>query len=104
MASERQAKLVARYCREQAALGTDIYVDPVMGDYGKLYGGASESTVRCMKEMLSVSHLCFPNYTEACLLTDSEYKEEGISEKEAYELIDKLRAIGLHSRSSPRAS
>ena len=37
MASERQAKLVARYCREQAALGTDIYVDPVMGDYGKLY-------------------------------------------------------------------
>lgn len=76
MASERQAKLVARYCREQAALGTDIYVDPVMGDYGKLYGGASESTVRCMKEMLSVSHLCFPNYTEACLLTDSEYKEE----------------------------
>ena len=97
MASERQAKLVARYCREQAALGTDIYVDPVMGDYGKLYGGASESTVRCMKEMLSVSHLCFPNYTEACLLTDSEYKEEGISQKEAYELIDKLRAIGSHS-------
>lgn len=97
MASERQAKLVAHYCREQAALGTDIYVDPVMGDYGKLYGGASESTVRCMKEMLSVSHLCFPNYTEACLLTDSEYKEEGISEKEAYELIDKLRAIGSHS-------
>ena len=42
-----------------------------------------------MKEMLSVSHLCFPNYTEACLLTDSEYKEEGISQKEAYELIDK---------------
>ena len=77
MASERQAKLVARYCREQAALGTDIYVDPVMGDYGKLYGGASESTVRCMKEMLSVSHLCFPNYTEACLLTDSEYNVEG---------------------------
>ena len=68
-----------------------------MGDYGKLYGGASESTVRCMKEMLSVSHLCFPNYTEACLLTDSEYKEEGISEKDAYELIDKLRAIGSHS-------
>ena len=34
-----------RYCREQAALGTDIYVDPVMGDYGKLYGGASERDV-----------------------------------------------------------
>ena len=75
----------------EQARWANIYVDPVMGDYGKLYGGASESTVRCMKEMLSVSHLCFPNYTEACLLTDSEYKEEGISEG-SYELIDKLRA------------
>ena len=30
-------------------------------------------------------------------LTDSEYKEEGISEEAAYELVDKLRAIGSHS-------
>ena len=97
MASEQQAKLVARYCRNQAAQGTDIYVDPVMGDYGKLYGGASENTIRCMKEMLSVAHLCFPNYTEACLLTDAKYEAEGISKDEAYELVNKLRAIGSHS-------
>ena len=97
MPSEQQAKMVARYCREQAAQGTDIYVDPVMGDYGKLYGGANESTVRCMKEMLNVAHLCFPNYTEACLLTGAKYKEEGISRVEANDLVDKLRAIGSHS-------
>ena len=94
MASEQQAKLVASYCREQAALGTDIYVDPVMGDYGKLYGGANEGTIRCMQEMLSVSHLCFPNYTEACLLTGAPYQAQGITEQEAYDLVDKLRAIG----------
>ena len=97
MVSEQQAKLVARYCREQAALGTDIFVDPVIGDYGKLYGGANEGTVRCMQEMLSVSHLCFPNYTEACLLTGEEYKEQGITADEAYALTDKLRSIGSHS-------
>ena len=97
MPSEQQGRLVARYCREQAALGTDIFVDPVMGDYGKLYGGANEGTIRCMQEMLSVAHLCFPNYTEACLLTGEEYQEQGISEEEAYALTDKLRAIGSQS-------
>ena len=92
--SEQQAQLIARYCREQAALGTEIFVDPVMGDYGKLYGGANEGTIRCMREMLSVAHLCFPNYTEACLLTGAEYSEKGISKSEVYELVNQLREIG----------
>lgn len=94
MASEKQAQLVANYCREQAAMGTAVYVDPVMGDYGKLYGGADEGTIRCMREMLSVAHLCFPNYTEACLLADVEYKEDGITAEEAYALVNRLRRIG----------
>ncbi len=94
MASVHQAQLVASYCREQSALGADIFVDPVMGDYGRLYGGANEGTIRCMQEMLSVAHLCFPNYTEACLLTGAEYKEQGITRHEAYTIINKLRRIG----------
>ena len=79
LASERQAQIVAHYCREQAANGTKIYVDPVMGDYGKMYAGADEATIRCMREMLSVAHLCFPNYTEACLLAGVEYRHEGMT-------------------------
>ena len=97
MVSEHQAELVAAYCRRQAAHGTDIFVDPVMGDYGKLYGGANNSTIRCMQEMIRVSHLCFPNYTEACLLTGKEYKENGISKEEVYLLIDEIRRIGARS-------
>lgn len=98
MASEHQAKMVAEYCRQQTALeDTTIYVDPVMGDYGKLYGGATEDTISYMREMLSVSHLCFPNYTEACLLTGVPYKENGITNKEACQLMDKLRLINHHS-------
>lgn len=97
LASEEQAKMVAHYCREQAEQGTEIFVDPVMGDYGRLYSGANEGTVRCMREMLGVAHLCFPNYTEACLLADVPYKEEGMTEAEAYVLVDKLRAFGSQS-------
>lgn len=97
LASEKQAQLVSHYCSQQAAQGTDIFVDPVMGDYGKLYGGANEGTIRCMQEMLSVANLCFPNYTEACLLTGMEYKEQGITGDEARCLTDQLRAIGSQS-------
>lgn len=92
--SRRQAEIVSRYCQEQAALGTKIFVDPVMGDYGQLYGGADEQTIHSMREMLSTAHLCFPNYTEACLLTDTEYNEAGITWEEARMLLNKLRRIG----------
>ena len=37
IASERQAKIVSAYCLEQEHLGTPIFVDPIMGDEGKLY-------------------------------------------------------------------
>ena len=97
IASERQADIVARYCREQAQRGTVIFVDPIMGDEGKLYNGVTPSTINSMREMLSVAHLIYPNYTEACYLTDTEYKPGGVTAEEAYRLVDGLRGIGSKS-------
>ena len=97
MASERQAEIVAAHCREQAALGTHIYVDPIMGDEGSLYNGITSATVSAMRRMLSVAHLCFPNYTEACYITGTAYNAQGITMTEAVELVDKLHAIGSES-------
>ena len=97
MASEHQAQIIADYCREQALTGTSIYVDPIMGDEGKLYNGITEATVLAMRRMISVAHLCFPNYTEACYLTDTQYRKDGVTRDEAYRLMDKLREIGSRS-------
>ncbi len=98
MASEQQARIIAAYCREQALQnGTAIYVDPIMGDEGKLYNGISQATINAMRQMISVAHLCFPNYTEACYLTDTPYHPEGITRDEAFALVDKLRAMGSRS-------
>ena len=97
IASEHQASIIANYCREQALRGTAIYVDPIMGDEGKLYNGVTESTISSMREMLSVAHLCFPNYTEACYLTGTPYCESGVTIDEANELIAKIRNIGAQS-------
>lgn len=97
MASERQAKMIATYCKEQAADGTVVFVDPIMGDEGKLYNGVTPDTIRSMREMIAVAHLIFPNYTEACYLTDTEFRSEGVTWKEAQLLLDKLREIGTRS-------
>lgn len=97
MASEPQAQIIADYCREQAQGNTKIFVDPIMGDDGKLYNGITEQTVLAMRRMIGVAHLCFPNYTEACLLADTTYSPQGITQEDAYDMVDKIRAIGSRS-------
>lgn len=95
--SERQADIVSTFCREQAAAGTTIFVDPIMGDEGKLYNGVSPATIKSMLEMVSVADLIFPNHTEACYLTGSPYHAEGVTMAEAQSLLDQLHATGAKS-------
>ncbi len=97
IASEAQASIVADYCSEQAQHGTTVFVDPIMGDEGKLYNGVTESTILSMRRMVSVAHLIVPNYTEACYLTDTPYSDDGMTLRNAYMLVDKLRKIGSRS-------
>ncbi len=97
VASEHQARLVSQYCREQASRGTRIFVDPVMGDEGHLYNGITPDTITSMREMVTVADLIYPNMTEACYLTGTPYKADGVSEAEAYEVADRLRDIGTRS-------
>ena len=97
IASENQAEIVADYCSEQAQLGTTIFVDPIMGDEGKLYCGVTESTIKSMRKMVSVAHLIVPNYTEACYLTEIPFTNDALPINEAYRIVDSLRKIGSHS-------
>ena len=97
MFSEEQARLVALFCRDQAEAGCTIYVDPVMGDGGRLYNGIGEEQVRLMREMVGVAHLIFPNYTEACYLADVPFQKDGISRQEACALLDRLTTLGPKS-------
>lgn len=97
IASERQAQIVSAYCMEQEHLGTLIFVDPIMGDEGKLYNGVTPATIQSMKEMIAVADLIFPNYTEACYLTDTTYRAEGVNREQAFTLLDRLHATGAKS-------
>ena len=97
MFSEEQSRLVAQFCRDQSEQGCTIFVDPVMGDGGKLYNGIGENQVRLMREMVSVAHLIFPNYTEACHLVGEPFKQDGMTRREACDLLDKLVKLGTRS-------
>lgn len=97
IASERQAGIISAYCKEQESLGTPIFVDPIMGDEGKLYNGVTPATIDSMREMVAIADLIFPNHTEACYLTGYDYRSEGVTREGAFNLIDGLRNIGTKS-------
>ena len=97
MFSEEQALLVSKYCSDQSRQGTTIFVDPIMGDGGRLYNGITQRSVELMRQMVSVADLTFPNYTEACYLTSTPYLPEGMTWQEAREVLSRLRDIGCRS-------
>lgn len=94
--SEEQAELVSALCRESAEKGCLVFVDPVMGDEGKLYNGVTETTVAHMRAMASVADYIMPNYTEAAYLADAPIKDD-LTRAEADALVDSLRQMGAKS-------
>lgn len=68
-------------------------VDPAMADNGKLYPGFDAEFVNAMKGLCGKADYLVPNITEACFLTDMEYKTEY---DKAYidELVEKMCALG----------
>lgn len=97
MFSEEQARLVADYCTRLRREGTAVFVDPIMGDGGRLYNGMSQRQVELMRDMVAVADLTFPNYTEACYLTGTPYRPEGLSWSDACAMLDGIVALGAQA-------
>lgn len=99
MVSERQEKLIEGFCRRQREKGAAVFMDPIMGDVGRLYNGVTEKTVARMRQMVRVSDHIVPNLTEAAYLADVSYRYEdgGMTLKEADGLLERLQAIGARS-------
>lgn len=95
--SEEQAKLISRYCREQQQQGKHVFVDPIMGDDGKLYNGVSHDTVVHMRHLCSVADIIMPNFTEAAFLADMYQDKSSVTETEIKQIVDALRNMGSKS-------
>lgn len=68
-------------------------VDPAMADNGQLYSIFNRDYVEAMKILCGEADILVPNITEACFLTDEEYKET-YDEGYICNLVEKLKALG----------
>lgn len=68
-------------------------LDPVMGDNGRTFSTITSQHCLHMKELASLADLLTPNITEACILTDTPYKEGNWSLSQLEEICRKLSAL-----------
>lgn len=76
LGSKKQIEYVKSLFSTVLNSGAKIFVDPAMADGGKLYPGFDSEFVNAMKCLCTKADYIIPNLTEACLLTDTPYKEK----------------------------
>ena len=72
--SREELELVGQLARDRQL---PLFIDPIMGDNGRLYQGFDMEYVEAMKDFCQQADVIIPNLTEASLLTDSSYLEAG---------------------------
>lgn len=75
LSSFRQLDFVERFIKAFASERTFVFIDPVMGDYGRLYPAFKDDVAKGLKRLLPFAHVLTPNLTEACILAGRPYDE-----------------------------
>ena len=89
LGSRAQVSFVKRFIAAFKTPGTAVCVDPVMGDYGRLYATYDMALAESMREFLDIADILTPNLTEACVLAGREYRT-GFAENELEDIAKKL--------------
>ena len=90
--SEEALKCVGQLARDKQIA---LFVDPIMGDNGRLYQGFDRNYVETMKDFCQQADVIIPNLTEAALLTDTPYLEAGSYDEVTIEkLLRELSKLG----------
>ena len=96
LASPEQIEIVKYFIKHFKREGAVTVIDPVMGDDGRLYPSYSPLLAERMKTLVEYADILTPNLTEACILTDMEYRKD-ISEEELLLMCKKLSSMGPNS-------
>ena len=76
LGSKKQIEIVTQFFKDFKTKENIIIVDPVMGDYGKIYATYTKEMCEEMKELVQYADIITPNITELCILTDTPYQEK----------------------------
>lgn len=97
LASARQVDIIRDFIESQKKDGLLVMTDPIMGDDGKLYNGVTEQTVDNMRRLIGVADVIVPNLTEAQFLTGLYPGHQTLTNAQARQVVDALRAFGPRS-------
>lgn len=93
LGSKEQIGLMLRLFEMFKKDETVVFVDPVMGDNGKLYTGFHQAFAEDMARLCGKADIIVPNITEACLMTGTPYRE-CYDRDYIYELLGRLSGLG----------
>ena len=94
LGSEEQIDIVIEFLKQFKTKENIIIIDPVMGDYGKLYSTYTDSMCKKMQHLIEFANVVTPNLTELCRLLDLPYPKNTPSHEELYLLCKKLSMQG----------
>ena len=93
LGSIEQIDMLKNFFKEFKTENNFIFIDPVMGDNGKLYTGFNQEFADEMAKLCSLADIIVPNLTEASYMLHKEYKEN-YTEEEIKNLLIELSKLG----------
>lgn len=93
LGSREQVAQILALAEQFCGDGSMLFVDPVMGDNGKLYAGIDAGLPENMAQLCARADVIMPNITEACFLTQTPYRET-CDEAYIHTLLERLAALG----------
>lgn len=96
LGTEEEIETVKKLIQDFRTDDTLVFIDPAMGDNGKLYPAFNAAYAARNATLCGIGDMIVPNITEACFMTGTEYRE---TYDEAYvrDLLQKLLALGAKS-------
>ena len=95
LGSLEQINIVIDFIRQFKKENTKVMIDPVMGDYGRLYSSYTKAMCGEMRRLLKYADLVTPNLTEACELLSIPYPEGGnVTDEELLSMAQALSERG----------
>ena len=94
LGSFEQLDLMSQFIDEFKTKDTLVFIDPVMGDHGKLYSGFTPEFAKAMAKLCGKADIIVPNMTEAAFMLDIPYVSEGYDVTYVQNILRKLTALG----------
>ncbi len=94
LGTEKEIDIVKKIIDDFRGENTLVFVDPAMGDNGRLYPAFDEHYAKKNAGLCGIADIIVPNITEAAFMTGEEYKEE-YDEEYIKNLLGRLVDLGV---------